>query len=138
MYSFWSNMPAGETLEMKLRRVSAARRASSCVGELGEDPIGVPEMAAPPVAEVVDLPPKLLLLLTRRSVGEVIPVVVVEVAESMPKECAPISWAGDSSAEDGAVPVLLLYLGVRDSPLLFEPLIPLLLPPSPPPLLLLG
>ena len=69
-----------------------------------------------PVPDAVDLPPRLLVLLTRWSAaGEEIPA----PAASRPKGVAAISCAGDSRAEDGAVfSALLLYLGVRDSPFL--------------------
>ena len=130
LYSCWSNTPGCAKLLKKLRRVSAARRASSCVGELGDDPMGVaPDIEMPAPADAVDLPPRLLLLLTRWSaVGEEMPAAPADEDTSRPKAGPVISCAGDSSADDGAVfSPLLLYLGVRDSPFL-PPLPPSALP----------
>lgn len=83
--------------------MSAALLASSCVGEFGDDPIGVPET----MPEVVDRPVRLPLLLTWCNAGG-------ERAESSAKEGVAISWVGDSNADDGAVPDAL-YFGVNGS-----------------------
>jgi hypothetical protein len=81
--------------------VSAARLASSWVGELGED-----STALDSIGVVVVLPPRLLLLRLWCSVGEMV--------VSSPNVGAAISCAGDSKADDGAV-AEALYLGVGGS-----------------------
>lgn len=86
---------------MKDKSVSAALRASSCVGELGDDPTALV------VTGVVVRPIKLLLLLLWRSWGEV-------TAWSRLK-CAPVcSLTGDSRADEGAVEETW-YFGVSGS-----------------------
>lgn len=86
---------------MKFSSVSAARLASSCVGEPGDD-----ATAPGRIGVLVDLPPRLLLLRLWCRVGETV--------VSIPNGGPVISLAGDSSAEEGAV-AELLYLGVGGS-----------------------
>lgn len=107
MYSCWSTKPAGTTFWMKWSSVSAALRASSWVGEFGEEPPPGVEVTAPVPGVVVARPATLLLLLLRRSCGDT-------TALSMLNGGAETSFAGDSSADDGAVDGTL-YLGVDGS-----------------------
>lgn len=62
MYSFWSTNPLA--LVIKDSRVSAALRASSCVGDPGEEPTALEVTGV-----VADRPVMLLLLLLWRSCG---------------------------------------------------------------------
>jgi len=87
---------------MKLSRVSAARLASSCVGDVGVDAI-----ATDTAPEPVDRPAKLPVLLAWCRVRG-------DMAASNPKASAGISCTGDSIADEGPVPDVL-YFGVNGS-----------------------
>src|SRR3569833_764873 len=103
-YSLWSTIPL---VWMKDSRVSAARLASSCVGDVGEEPMGVDAMVFPDIGGRFRRAAMLELLLLCRRRGEA-------MALSMLKGGADISFMGDSSADDGAVDETW-YLGVSAS-----------------------